>query len=68
MDEKTTNNANSFTIKISTKIVIIVDYDNNYSTIVHEEKLEGFHSFEALHDAPEAYFFHRFIFTSHQIF
>ena len=41
----------TFTIKMSMKIGIIIDYDNNYSTVVYGEKLVGFHSFEALPDA-----------------
>ena len=36
------------------KIVIIIDYDNNYNAVVYGGKLVGFHSFEALNDAPEA--------------
>ena len=59
MDEKNirecnNNERNTFIIKISMKIVIIIDYDNNFSTVVYWEKLVGFHSFEALNDAPEA--------------
>ena len=46
----------TFTIKISMTIVIIIDYDRNYSTVVQGEKLVGFHSFEALNDAPEAFY------------
>ena len=53
-------------IDYSTGVIIVVD--NNYSKVVFGEKLEGFNSFEALNDAPEAYNFYRFIFTSHQIF
>ena len=35
------------------KIVIIINYDY-YGTVVYGDKLVGFHSFEALNDAPEA--------------
>ena len=38
------------------KIVIIIDYDNNYSTVVYGEKSVGFHPFKSLNDAPEAIF------------
>ena len=62
------NEHHTFIIKISMKILIIINYDNNYSTVVYGEKLVGSHSFEALNDAHEAYIFHRFIVTSHQIF
>ena len=50
------------------KIVIIIDYENNSSTVVYGGDLLGFLSFEALNDNLEELFFHRFIFTSHQIF
>ena len=50
------NERHTFTIKISMKIIIIIDYDNNYSKVVYGEKLVGFHAFETLNDAPEAYF------------
>ena len=74
MDEKKNqecknNKSHTFTIKLSMKVVFIVVNDNNYSnTVVNGGDILGFHFFEPLNDNLEAQFFHRSIFTPHQIF
>ena len=55
-------------MKISMKTVFIDVNVNNSSTVVNGGDILGFHFFEALNDNLEAYFFHRSIFTPHQIF
>ena len=62
------NESHTLTMKISMKTVFIVVNDNNSSTVVNGGDILGFHFFEALNDNLEAYFFHRSIFTPHQIF
>ena len=59
MAEKTSRNAinnesNTFTMKISMKIVFIFINDNNSSTEVNGADILGFHFFEALNDNFEA--------------
>ena len=61
MDGKTSKNAKimkgALSLSRSMKIVIIIDYDNNSSTVVYGVKSLGFHSFEALNDNLEGLFF-----------
>ena len=48
------NESHTFTIKISMKIVFIVVYHNNSSTVVYGGDILSFHFFEALNDNFEA--------------